>query len=47
MRGLTGNMVEFWDGRNNDNKICPSGLYIVIIDAGGHKDKTTISLLND
>lgn len=42
-----GNMVEFWDGKNNDGKICLSGLYIVIIDAGGNNDRITISVLND
>ena len=42
-----GNMVEFWDGKNNNGKICTSGLYIVIIDAGGNNDRITVSVLND
>lgn len=42
-----GNMVEMWDGKNNDGKVCSSGLYIVIIDAGGNEDRLTISVLND
>jgi hypothetical protein len=42
-----GNMVEMWDGKNNDGKVCSSGLYIVIIDAGGNEDRITISVLND
>lgn len=42
-----GTLVEFWDGKNNDGDVCGSGLYIVIIEAGDHKDKLTISVLND
>lgn len=42
-----GNMVELWNGRDNNGNLCPTGLYIVMIDAGGNEDKLTISVLND
>ena len=42
-----GTMVEFWDGKDSDNRFCGSGLYIVVIEAGDHKEKLTISVLND
>jgi hypothetical protein len=42
-----GNMVEMWNGRDNKGRLCPTGLYIVLIDAGGNENKLTLSVLND
>ena len=42
-----GSMVELWNGKDNNGRTCPTGLYIVMIDAGGNEDKLTISVLND
>jgi hypothetical protein len=42
-----GTMVELWNGKDNQGRLCPSGLYIVIIDAGGNQDRLTLSVLND
>ena len=42
-----GNMVEMWNGRDNKGRLCLTGLYIVLIDAGGNENKLTVSVLND
>lgn len=42
-----GAMVEVWDGKDDGKRFVRSGLYIIIIDAGGHQEKLPISVLND
>ena len=42
-----GRHVVTWDGKDEDQKIVRSGLYIVVIDAGGSKSHKTVAVVND
>ncbi|MBM3263224.1 MAG: VCBS repeat-containing protein [candidate division Zixibacteria bacterium] len=42
-----GTMVEFWDGKDEKGRLCSSGLYVVLIEAGSQQEKVTVSVLND
>ena len=42
-----GRQVITWDGRDADNRIVRSGLYIVVIDADGVKGHKTVAVVNN
>ena len=42
-----GRHVLSWDGRDGNNTIVKSGLYIVVIDAGGSKAHKTVAVVNN
>ena len=42
-----GRHVVTWDGKDEDQKIVRSGLYIVVVDAGGSKSHKTVAVVND
>ena len=42
-----GRQVVTWDGRDADGDIVRSGLYIVVIDAGGKKAQKTVAVVNN
>jgi len=42
-----GRQVFTWDGKDEDQKIVRSGLYIVVIDSDGSKSHKTVAVIND
>ena len=42
-----GSHVVTWDGRNHNNRIVTSGLYIVVINADGKKAHQTVAVVNN
>jgi len=43
----SGRQIITWDGRDADNDVVRSGLYIVVIEAGGEKAHRTLAVVNN
>ena len=41
-----GDQVEFWDGRDGNGNMCPTGIYIVKIEGEGLSVLKTVAILN-